>query len=79
MGLFEIRSCLHPHHTSWSLPYAGPGQMGHHPPLLDCRTISRQTASFFRPPSEKKSLTVVFWQGFWMPHGIKYGAKNRSV
>ena len=29
-GLFEIRSCLHLHHTSWSLPYAGPGQMGNH-------------------------------------------------
>ncbi|MFY9799626.1 MAG: hypothetical protein WAK10_00075 [Methanoregula sp.] len=25
-----MKSGIHPHHISWSLPYAGPGHMGHH-------------------------------------------------
>jgi len=28
---------------------------------------------------KKESLIVVFWQGMWVPDGIKYGAKNSPV
>jgi len=61
-GLFEIPSSLHLHHTSWILPYAGPGQMGHHhSPTIILSPV--KTAPFYTPVGEKKSLIVVFWQG----------------
>ena len=32
--------------------------------------------AFFRPSSKKTTLIFVFWQRFWGPDGVNYGAKN---
>ena len=37
------------------------------------------TAIFYTILVGKTSLIFAFWQGLWVPDGIKYGAKNRSV
>jgi len=46
-GLFEMQSCLHPHHTSHDLPYAEPGQIGHYSrPFPNSRSSSAPFRSY---------------------------------
>jgi hypothetical protein len=61
-GLFEIQSCLHPHHTPHDLRYAEPGQIGHYSrPFPNSRSSSPHSAPIWRAAATERNV-VAGWR-----------------